>query len=141
MAESLNNASENKIGTDFWGTGRRKNAIARVRVRPGQGKIVINNRAAENYFVRQVDLRFIRQPLELTSTLAKVDVFVSLQGGGSTGQSGAVQHGLARALAKMDPEMQPTLAKAGYMTRDARMVERKKYGQAGARRRFQFSKR
>lgn len=123
------------------GTGRRKTSVARVRVRPGTGQIVINGRKPEQYFFRGSDRRAIVAPLEITQTLGKMDINVTVSGGGHTGQSGAILLGVARALLKMDTVHEAALRGAGLLTRDSRMVERKKYGQAGARRRFQFSKR
>jgi small subunit ribosomal protein S9 len=123
------------------GTGRRKNALARVRVMPGTGKITVNGQDADKYFARETSSIIIRMPLEVTGTKDKVDIIAKCEGGGIAGQAGALRHGIARALVQMDPEMRSPLAKAGLMTRDPRMVERKKYGQPGARKRFQFSKR
>ena len=125
----------------FWGTGRRKNALARVRVLPGNGVVKINERTVEDYFPRLVWQLQAMQPLKTATVEGKVDVLVRASGGGLTGQAGAVRLGIARALIKMNPELRPVLKKAGLLTRDPRMVERKKYGQRGARRRFQFSKR
>ena len=124
--------------------GKRKNAIARVYLRPrsgAEGKIRVNHRAFEEYFPRESSRMLILQPLELTSTLGQFDVAVNVHGGGLSGQAGAVKHGIARALLVADAELRPSLKKAGHLTRDAREVERKKYGLAGARRRFQYSKR
>jgi small subunit ribosomal protein S9 len=128
-------------GLEFIGTGRRKTSVARVRLKAGQGNIFINHRPAEEYFALKVQQNRIRQPLEVTSTANKFDIHISVQGGGLTGQCGAVLHGVARALVKADADLRTVLSKAGFLTRDARMVERKKYGRAGARKRFQFSKR
>jgi len=125
----------------IWGTGRRKTAVARVRIRPGDGKFVINKREVKNYFAIERDRHAVRFPLELTGTNKSLDVFVNVGGGGITGQTGAVVLGLARALAKYEPSFAPKLKEQGLMTRDPRKVERKKYGQSGARKRFQFSKR
>ncbi len=125
----------------FWGVGRRKCAVARVRLRPGSGTFLVNNRKAEDYFVHEQDRRAIVAPLQITETLGKVDVFVNATGGGTTGQAGAVLLGIARALKTANPDYEPVLRNAGLLTRDSRAVERKKPGQAGARRRFQFSKR
>ncbi|MBI1368805.1 MAG: 30S ribosomal protein S9 [Planctomycetes bacterium] len=125
----------------WWGTGRRKSAIARVRVRPGSGKFLINDREVDNYFSEIQHRTDAQAPLTATNTAGKIDVFVSVSGGGITGQAGAILLGLARALSSYDPTLEQTFRDNGYMTRDAREVERKKYGQAGARRRFQFSKR
>ena len=125
----------------FYGTGRRKNAIARVWVKPGTGNITINNRELGNYFDKATLEMIVRQPLVLTSTLDKYDVVATVKGGGSTGQAGAVRHGLARALVAADADMRPALKAAGFMTRDPRMKERRKYGLKKARKASQFSKR
>lgn len=124
-----------------WGTGRRKCALARVRVRPGDGTIMINERTVEDYFPRTVWQLNALQPLKTAGIEGKVDVFVRASGGGLTGQSGAVRLGIARALLKLNPELRPVLKKDGLLTRDSRMVERKKFGQKGARGLRQFSKR
>jgi small subunit ribosomal protein S9 len=125
----------------FLGTGRRKTAIARVRLLPGSGKITVNGRSFENYFVTEMLRTVASRPLTLTETAAKFDVQVSLTGGGPNGQAGALSHGLARALIRADAALRPVLKADGLLTRDPRMKERKKYGQPGARKRFQFSKR
>ena len=125
----------------IWGTGRRKTAVARVRIRPGDGKFVINKREVKEYFRIEHDQAAVRFPLELTGTGQSLDVFVNVGGGGITGQAGAVVLGLARALAKYDASFSPRLKEQRLLSRDSRKVERKKYGQSGARRRFQFSKR
>jgi small subunit ribosomal protein S9 len=127
--------------TEFIGTGRRKAAVARVRLAPGGGKIVINGRPFENYFVTEAQRALVLQPLLLTETAPKFDVRVSVQGGGPTGQAGAVRHGISRALLRADAVLRPALKAAGLLTRDPRVKERKKYGQPGARKRFQYSKR
>jgi len=127
--------------TYVWGVGRRKSAVARVRVAPGAGKIEINGRSLNEYFTSERDRKSIFGPLEVTNTGGKMDVLVSADGGGPTGQTGAIVMGLARALAKYDTALEPPLRGANFLTRDSRMKERKKYGQRGARRRFQFSKR
>lgn len=124
-----------------WGTGRRKAAVARVRIRPGQGKFLINKREVDAYFCIARDRASVLRPLEVTETGKSYDVFVNVHGGGITGQSGAVVLGLARALAKTSADYLPKLREYNLLTRDPRKVERKKYGQRGARRRFQFSKR
>ena len=124
-----------------YGTGRRKTSVARTRVYPGQGKIVINGRAYEEYFPRATLQMIIRQPLNLTKTLGKFDVAVNVRGGGVAGQAEAVRHGITRALMELNPDFRPVLKKAGIVTRDDRQKERKKYGQRGARARFQYSKR
>lgn len=125
----------------YWGTGRRKNAIARVHIAAGEGKFLVNGRETAEYFPRHNWLSGALCPLVVTGLEGKVDVFVNAQGGGLTGQSGAISLGLARALLKMNPDLRPVLKKAGLLTRDPRMVERKKFGQKGARAKFQFSKR
>ncbi len=125
----------------YCGTGRRKKSIARVRLLPGEGKFVINGRDIDDYFGLETLKVIARQPLTLTDNLGKYDVLVNVHGGGFTGQAGAIRHGIARALVKMDEELRPALKKAGYLTRDPRMKERKKYGLKGARRAPQFSKR
>jgi small subunit ribosomal protein S9 len=125
----------------LYATGRRKHAVARVWLQPGTGKIEINHRTLEDYFGRETSRMVFRQPLELTETSGRFDVFVNVSGGGLSGQADAIRHGLSRALIKVDPTYRPPLKKAGYLTRDARQKERKKYGQRGARARFQFSKR
>ncbi len=125
----------------YWGTGRRKTAAARVRVRPGQGDFKINETDMPEFFVEDRDQKSLNGLLEKCSLKGKVDIRVSVRGGGFTGQAGAVLMGLARSLLSYDANLEPTLRTSGSLTRDARKVERKKYGQAGARRRFQFSKR
>jgi len=125
----------------FWGTGRRKNALARVRVRPGNGEVKINDRAVEDYFPRLVWQAQVLQSLKVVSLEGKVDIFVRATGGGLTGQAGAVKLGIARALTKLNPDLRPALKKEGLLTRDPRMVERKKFGQKGARGKRQYSKR
>ena len=125
----------------FWGTGRRKEAVAQVRLSAGEGKISVNSFPLENYFPKEVLQIIIKQPLELTDTLNKVDLLIRVKGGGKSGQAGAIRHGLARALMIFNESFRSSLRKAGYLTRDSRMKERKKYGQPGARKKFQFSKR
>ena len=125
----------------FYGTGRRKNAIAKVWIVPGTGNMTINKRELGEYFGKKTLEMIVRQPLELTSTLGKYDVIASVHGGGTTGQAGAVRHGISRALCVADPELRPALKSAGFITRDPRMKERKKYGLRSARKREQFSKR
>lgn len=125
----------------YYGTGRRKTSTARVYIRPGSGEIMVNRRAFENYFPNEALRMIIRQPLSVTETLGKFDILVTVDGGGSAGQAGAVRHGIARALMEFNADLRPTLKKAGLVTRDPRQKERKKYGQKGARKRFQFSKR
>jgi len=126
---------------EFLGTGRRKTSVARVRLAVGSGKIVVNGRAFENYFVTETLRTVVTQPLAATDTTNRFDVRASVEGGGPSGQAGAVRHGIARALLEADNTLRPTLKSAGLLTRDPRMKERKKYGQPGARKRFQFSKR
>ena len=130
-----------KQAPQFYGTGRRKNATARVFLRPGTGRITVNGKDVEDYFERETAKMVLRAPLVITESNESFDAYVTVRGGGKSGQAGAIRHGLSRALVEANPELRPTLKKAGFLTRDARMVERKKYGQRGARRRFQFSKR
>ncbi|MBE6813317.1 MAG: 30S ribosomal protein S9 [Clostridia bacterium] len=125
----------------FYGTGRRKKSVARVRVYPGTGKITINDRDIDNYFGLETLKLIVRQPLTLTGTEEKFDIVCRVAGGGVTGQAGAIRHGLSRALLQYDEELRSPLKKAGFLTRDPRMKERKKYGLKGARRAPQFSKR
>ena len=125
----------------YYGTGRRKNSVARVRLVPGEGRILINKRDLDEYFGLETLKLIVKQPLQLTETLGQYDVLVNSHGGGITGQAGAIRHGIARALLKVDPEYRPALKKAGFLTRDPRMKERKKYGLKAARRAPQFSKR
>jgi small subunit ribosomal protein S9 len=125
----------------FYGTGRRKTSVARVWIRPGPGRIVVNRRPFEHYFSRETLRMIIAQPFQLTNTFGQFDVSVNVGGGGPTGQAGAVRHGIARALVRFDDKLRITLKKAGLLTRDPRMRERKKYGQPGARQKFQYSKR
>ena len=127
--------------TKYYGTGRRKSSVARVRLVPGNGNITINGRTIDEYFGLDTLKVIVRQPLELTKTTDKFDVLVNVQGGGFTGQAGAIRHGIARALLQVDADYRPTLKAAGYLTRDPRMKERKKYGLKAARRAPQFSKR
>ena len=126
---------------EFLGTGRRKTSIARVRLASGTGVITINGRAFENYFPMELQRGTVKQPFTVTGTADKYDVRVNVSGGGPIGQAGAVRHGIARALLTVDAALRPALKKEGLLTRDPRMRERKKYGQPGARKRFQFSKR
>ena len=127
--------------TQFYGTGRRKTSIARVWLRPGVGNILVNRRPFEEYFPRETLRMVICQPLQLTSTLGQFDALVNVGGGGPSGQAGAVRHGIARALLEFDDKLRQALKRAGCLTRDPRMKERKKYGQPGARSKFQYSKR
>jgi small subunit ribosomal protein S9 len=121
--------------------GRRKDAVARVRLAPGSGNITINGRTLDQYFGRETSKMILVEPLKLVDQMGKLDVFVNARGGGLSGQAGAIRHGITRALMDLNPEFRPVLKKAGFVTRDARKVERKKYGRPGARKRFQFSKR
>ena len=130
-----------KAATKFHGTGRRKKSIARVYLTPGKGNIVINKRSIDEYFGLETLKVIVRQPLVATETADKFDILVNVKGGGYTGQAGAIRHGIARALLTVDADYRPTLKKAGYLTRDPRMKERKKYGLKAARRAPQFSKR
>ena len=125
----------------WWGTGRRKSAVARVRIRPGKGHFLINGRKIDQFFTKPQDRQDMTAPLELVQLKDKIDVYVRVNGGGTTGQAGAILLGLSRALKNYDSSLESALRNAGFLTRDAREVERKKYGQPGARRRFQFSKR
>jgi small subunit ribosomal protein S9 len=124
-----------------YATGRRKNAVARVWIKPGSGKVTINTREEAVYFARAVLRMILRQPLVVSNRETQFDVVATVKGGGLSGQAGAVRHGISRALVNYEPELKPVLKKHGFMTRDSRMVERKKYGKAKARRSFQFSKR
>ena len=125
----------------YYATGRRKEATARVWLKAGTGIITVNGRELNAYFGRETSKMVLNQPLEILEQKGKVDVTVNVKGGGLSGQAGAIRHGISRALCSFNPEFRPALKKAGFLTRDARAVERKKYGQPGARRRFQFSKR
>lgn len=125
----------------FYGTGRRKTSVARVWIRPGSGRVVINRRTFEDYFPRETLRMIIAQPFHVSNTAEQFDVLATVFGGGPTGQAGALRHGLARALVRFDENLRQVLKKAGLLTRDPRMRERKKYGQPGARQKFQYSKR
>jgi small subunit ribosomal protein S9 len=127
--------------TSFYGTGKRKSSIARVRLKPGSGKIVINKKDLNDYFGRETSKMIVKQPLEITENVDKFDIFVTVSGGGDSGQAGAIKHGITKALLEVDSALRATLKKAGFITRDSRIKERKKYGKAAARRSFQFSKR
>ncbi|MGO4329618.1 30S ribosomal protein S9 [Cupriavidus sp. 2TAF22] len=129
------------IGNWNYGTGRRKSAVARVFIKSGKGDIIVNGKPINEYFARETSLMIVRQPLELTANAQTFDIKVNVTGGGETGQAGAVRHGITRALIDYDAALKPTLSKAGFVTRDAREVERKKVGFHKARRRKQFSKR
>ncbi len=131
MEQAINNIS----------LGRRKEANARVRLQPGKGDILVNGRAFEDYFIRETDRIIIKQPLQVTNLLNKYDLIINTRGGGLTGQAGACRHAIARALVALDPQFKDTMRKNGFLTRDPRMKERKKYGQKGARKRFQWTKR
>ena len=126
---------------EYYGTGRRKTATARVYLRPGGGNVVVNRKEFDSYFPNETLRMIIRQPLNLTETANKFDVLVNVAGGGPAGQAGAIRHGITRALLEYNADLRPTLKHAGLITRDPRIKERKKYGQKGARKRFQFSKR
>jgi len=123
----------------YYATGKRKTAVARVWLRPGDGNITINKRHIDDYLKRETAKMVIRQPLELTETLGKYDIYVNVRGGGMSGQAGAIKHGISKALLEVNPDFRPLLKKAGFLTRDSRVKERKKYGQPGARKRFQYS--
>jgi small subunit ribosomal protein S9 len=130
------------VNNETWTTGRRKEAVARVRMKAGTGVIEVNGRTLDAYFGgREVQKMVLKQPLQLVELEGKLDLHINVVGGGLTGQSGAIRHGIARAIAEYAPELRTPLKRAGMLTRDSRAVERKKYGQPGARRRFQFSKR
>ena len=125
----------------YYATGRRKTSVARVWLKPGEGNVTINKRSIDDYLKRDTAKMIIRQPLELTETLGKFDIYVNVRGGGISGQAGAIKHGISRALLTVNPDFRPLLKKSGFLTRDSRVKERKKYGQPGARKRFQYSKR
>ncbi|MGL5116796.1 MAG: 30S ribosomal protein S9 [Beijerinckiaceae bacterium] len=129
-----------KLGRAY-ATGKRKNAVAKVWIRPGSGKIVVNERSVEVYFARPVLRMLLTQPLQLVKRETQYDIMVSVNGGGLSGQAGAVRHGVSKALTYYEPDLRPALKKEGFLTRDSRVVERKKFGRAKARRSFQFSKR
>jgi small subunit ribosomal protein S9 len=125
----------------YYGTGRRKTSTARVYLRPGAGEVLINRKPFDKYFPNETLRMIIRQPLQLTETASKFDILVNVGGGGPSGQAGAIRHGITRALIEFNADLRPALKQAGLVTRDPRIKERKKYGQKGARKRFQFSKR
>jgi small subunit ribosomal protein S9 len=125
----------------YYGTGKRKDAVARVWIMPGSGNVTINDRAADKYLGRLTLVRLVQQPFEITETTGRFDVIARCKGGGISGQAGAVRHGISKALVEADPELRPTLRRLGYLTRDPRVKERKKFGRKRARRGFQFSKR
>lgn len=125
----------------FYGTGKRKTSVARVWMRPGNGQITINKKPVEEYLVRESDRIMTMEPLKITDMADKFDIYVNVKGGGISGQAGAIRHGISRALILADPKLRDSVKKEGFLTRDSRMKERKKYGQPGARKRFQYSKR
>jgi small subunit ribosomal protein S9 len=125
----------------YYATGRRKRATARVYMRPGNGQFLVNKRTLDEFFPRETLKMIIHQPLQLTEMDGSMDIYVNVRGGGPAGQAGAIKHGISRALTEVNGDFRPILKKAGFLTRDARIKERKKYGQPGARKRFQFSKR
>lgn len=125
----------------YYATGKRKTSVARVWMKPGNGVITVNKKPLDVFFGRETSKMVIRQPLELTDNMGKFDIFVNVVGGGISGQAGAIKHGITKALLEVDPDLRATLKKAGFITRDSRIKERKKYGRAAARRSFQFSKR
>ncbi|VAV84689.1 SSU ribosomal protein S9p (S16e) [hydrothermal vent metagenome] len=126
---------------EYIAVGRRKTSVARVRMLTGKGAIIVNKKPVEEYFTREVLKTDLRRPLEVAKMVGNFDIKINVNGGGPTGQAGAIRHGISRALLEVDPELRPTLKAAGFLKRDPRMKERKKYGQKGARARFQFSKR
>ena len=132
---------EKSATVQYYGTGRRKDSVARVYLRPGDGKIVVNKRPVEEYFGRETLKMILRQPLEITDSLQKFDIIVNVHGGGLSGQAGAIRHGISRALLLATENSRDALKKAGMLTRDSRKVERKKYGQPGSRKKYQYSKR
>jgi small subunit ribosomal protein S9 len=125
----------------FYGTGKRKTAVARVWMRPGNGQMTVNKKPVEKYLVRESDRMLTMEPLKITDMADKFDIYVNVKGGGISGQAGAIRHGISRALILVDPKLRDSVKKEGFLTRDSRMKERKKYGQPGARKRFQYSKR
>lgn len=127
--------------TRYYATGKRKTSIARTWIKPGSGQVTVNGRDIDDFFTVETAKMILRQPMELTGTLGQIDVMVNVAGGGVSGQAGAIKHGISKALVEFDPQYRGVLKKAGFLTRDARKKERKKYGQRGARARFQFSKR
>lgn len=130
-----------KTSEEIWATGRRKSAVARVRIKPGTGIMKVNGRNADEFFPTESIMGYINQPLVLTENVGKFDIYANIDGGGQNGQAGAFRHGISRALIKVDDSLRPALKASGMLTRDARVKERKKPGQPGARKRFQFSKR
>jgi len=125
----------------YYATGKRKTSVARVWIAPGSGNMTVNKQNVDDYFGRETSKMIVRQPFEITDNLGKYDVWVNVTGGGPSGQAGAIKHGITKALLEVDGELRPVLKKAGFITRDSRIKERKKYGRRGARRSFQFSKR
>ncbi len=125
----------------FYATGKRKSSIARVWIKPGSGEITVNTKSLDQYFGRETSKMIVKQPLELTDNVGKYDIYVTVKGGGDSGQAGAIKHGITKALLEADGELRGTLKKAGFITRDSRIKERKKYGKKAARASFQFSKR
>jgi small subunit ribosomal protein S9 len=140
-AEAKTEAKTEQPKTKFYATGKRKSSIARVWLKPGTGELVVNTRKGADFFCRPTLIMLLSEPLELTQALGRFDITASVRGGGLAGQAGAVRHGIAKALLEVDPQFRGVLKKAGMLTRDSRIKERKKYGQPGARKRFQFSKR
>jgi small subunit ribosomal protein S9 len=128
-------------GTRFYGTGKRKSSIARVWLTPGSGKIIVNDKSLDEYFGRETSKMVVKQPLEFTENVDKFDIYVTVKGGGDSGQAGAIKHGITKALLEVDGALRGVLKKAGFITRDSRVKERKKYGKKAARASFQFSKR
>jgi small subunit ribosomal protein S9 len=128
-------------GTRFYGTGKRKTSIARVWLTPGTGKIIVNDKSVDDYFGRETSKMVLKQPLEFTENADKFDIYATVKGGGDSGQAGAIKHGITKALLQIDAELRGVLKKAGFITRDSRVKERKKYGKKAARASFQFSKR
>jgi small subunit ribosomal protein S9 len=137
----MTETTDTETTEQYYGTGRRKSAVARVWLRPGVGKIEVNNRTLDEYFPRATNRMIVMQPLVLTETDSKFNLKINVCGGGQTGQADAIKHGISRALVRYNDELRPSLKRAGFLTRDARVKERKKYGQPGARKRFQYSKR
>lgn len=129
------------MATSFYGTGKRKSSVARVWLKPGTGLITVNGKSLDQYFGRETSKMVVKQPLELVEKVGVFDIYVTVRGGGDSGQAGAIKHGITKALLEADAELRGTLKKAGFITRDSRTKERKKYGKAAARRSFQFSKR
>ena len=125
----------------FYATGKRKSSIARVWIKPGSGEIIVNTKTLDQYFGRETSKMVVKQPLELTENVGKFDIYVTVKGGGDSGQAGAIKHGITKALIEADADLRGTLKKAGFITRDSRIKERKKYGKKAARASFQFSKR